>query len=49
MNAILSNWTAAPAELMTAIAAELEYEDTCDCAGDYGYDDEETEEEDEEA
>ena len=49
MNAITESIAAITPDFMSAITAELEYEDTCDCAGDYGYDDEETEEEDEEA
>jgi hypothetical protein len=44
MNAITESITAITPDFMSAIAAELEYEDTCDCAGEYTYDDEETEE-----
>ena len=48
MKTITESIAAITPDFMSAIASELEYEATCDCAGDYGYDDDETEEEDEE-
>jgi hypothetical protein len=40
MTTITESIAAISPDFMSAIAAELEYESTCDCAGDYTYDDE---------